>query len=291
MAHATPPAVLFEACVDSTVSALRAISGGAHRLELCDSLVEGGLTPSIGKIKAVSRICGEARVPLHVLIRPRSGDFFYNEEDVAMILEDALQAVNAGAHGIVVGALIKEGRVDKANMAAVVSAVRGACAGGSRVAVTFHRAIDVCRDPTQACEDLHDLGLENGPDYILTSGCASTALEGAETIRKMRQRLAELGSKIEVIAGGGVTADNAGEIVRLSGVTQIHGTARATEDSEMTYRRGLTVEEPLPPIVYMGGERRNTAENEWSHKVCSSEFVKAIIAKATEAATEGSKSE
>lgn len=114
--------VLFEACVDSVASARAAISGGARRLELCESLVEGGVTPSAGKVAAVVRVADE--VPVHVLIRPRAGDFFYDDDEIGVMLVDIAQCKALGVAGIVSGVLLPDGSVDVVSTRRLVDASR-----------------------------------------------------------------------------------------------------------------------------------------------------------------------
>src|SRR5437773_991232 len=162
--------ILVEACVDSVESALAAARGGAHRIELCASLVEGGTTPSAGTL-AVCR--ARLDIPIFVLIRPRGGDFLYSAAELAVMLEDIGRAKEAGAHGVVTGALRADGEIDADRTRELIAAARP-------LRVTFHRAFDVCRDAGRALETLIALGV----DRVLTSGQAGTAPEGVETIAR-----------------------------------------------------------------------------------------------------------
>jgi len=202
--------MLFEACVDSVASALAAEAGGAGRLELCDGLLEGGVTPSAGKIRAV---VGAVRIPTNVLIRPRGGDFSYDAHEMRIMLDDIAVCKAAGVAGVVLGVLLPDGTVDVGRTSQLVSAARP-------MSVTFHRAIDVTRDPLVAFGACMRLGV----DRVLTSGHAATAIGGAAVIAAMVAAASEASSLIRVVAGGGVTAANAGDIVRLTGVTEVHGT-------------------------------------------------------------------
>jgi copper homeostasis protein len=224
--------LLFEACVDSPDGAVAAHRGGASRVELCSSLLDGGVTPSMGKLAATRAV---TTLPIHVLIRPRGGDFLYSASEIAELLEDVRAFVEAGVDGIVTGALQADGTMDDAVMRQVMAltAARG-------VPVTFHRAIDVCADALAAVTACRQLGVR----YILTSGGAPTAMEGADVIRRMVEAAAaplpaaatilpSCSSELTIIAGGGVTADTAAEVVRLSGVTQLHGTGEGTSGSSL----------------------------------------------------------
>src|SRR6267154_1120909 len=132
--------VLVEACVDSIESALAAVRGGAHGIELCANLVEGGTTPSAGTLA----VCRERLdIPIHVLVRPRGGDFLYTAAEFTVMLEDIRRAKQAGAEGVVTGALRADGEIDTDRTRELIGAARP-------LRVTFHRAFDVCRDPGAA---------------------------------------------------------------------------------------------------------------------------------------------
>src|SRR5256714_14191101 len=185
-----PAPILVEACVDSIESALAAARGGAHRIELCANLIEGGTTPSAGTL-AVCR--ARLDIPIFVLIRPRGGDFLYSAAELAVMLEDIRRAKEAGAQGIVTGVLRADGDIDTDRTRELSDAARP-------LQVTFHRAFDVCRDAGRALETLIALGVER----VLTSGQAATALEGADTIAGLVRRAA---GRIVVLSGAGVTED------------------------------------------------------------------------------------
>src|SRR5687768_9675845 len=148
--------VLVEACVATVASAGAAESAGAGRLELCANLVEGGVTPSVGMLMGVRE---RVRLPLHVLIRPRGGDFLFEGDEREVMLRDIAEAGARGANGVVIGALDPEGQVDEALTRRLAEAARP-------MAVTFHRAFDLVREPTRALETLIALGIER----VLTSG-------------------------------------------------------------------------------------------------------------------------
>lgn len=223
--------VLIEACVDSVASALAAASGGAHRLELCDDLVEGGTTPSAGMIALVRE-----RVPLalHVLVRPRGGDFLYSADDVAVMLRDIAVARELGADGVVIGALTPDGAID-------VPLTRRLARAARPLRLTFHRAFDFTRDLPASLEALAGIGVER----VLTSGGAASALDGMGTIAELRQRAA---GRITILAGGGITEENAARIVRGTGVRELHVRGATRMASAMRYRRpGVTVGKPCDP--------------------------------------------
>jgi copper homeostasis protein len=212
--------VLIEVSVDSVASALAAQGGGAGRIELCADVLEGGTTPSAGMIAVVREHVG---IPLFVLIRPRSGDFVYDATELAVMRRDIATARDLGANGIVIGALQPDGTVDADVTSTLVEAARP-------LEVTFHRAFDFTRDAFEALDAVVGLGI----DRVLTSGCAATALEGIATLAELVRRA---GARPGIVAAGDVTEDNAGRIVRVTGVREVHVRAAARRDSVMTYRR------------------------------------------------------
>ncbi len=197
--------VLIEACVDSLASALAATRGGADRLELCDNLADAGTTPSHGVFVLALE---QAGVPVFPMVRPRGGGFVYDATDVAVMRADLqlFQAMNA--KGAVVGALTADGDVDEATIAALRGDARD-------MQLTFHRAFDVCRDPFAALDTLIRLGI----DRLLTSGQRQTAWEGRMLIGDLVRAAA---GRIIIMAGSGVNAANAVELVGVTGVTEVH---------------------------------------------------------------------
>jgi copper homeostasis protein len=243
---------LLEACVDSVESAVAAERGGAGRLELCADLLEGGITPSMGMIATVrSRV----HLPLHVIIRPRGGDFLYSAEEFDVMRRDIQHAREAGGDGVVFGLLTAHGSVDSERTAALVALARP-------LRITFHRAFDMARDPHAALEMLITLGIER----VLTSGQEQTALEGLDLIAAL---VAEAGKRIVVMPGGGIHERNVGKIVAQSGVREVHVSARTMSDSAMEYRN---------PRAYMGGELRPP---EFARSVADAARIQAIIQAAT----------
>ncbi len=209
----------IENCAGSAESARRAQAGGAYRVELCAGLPEGGTTPSYGEIVATRRAID---IKLNVIIRPRAGDFLYMPLEVESMLEDIKMARQLGVDGIVLGCLTPEGEVDKSLLARFVEA-----AGG--LPVTFHRAIDMCRNPFRALEDI----IEAGCARVLTSGGKATALEGAEVIAQL---VKQSGERIIIMPGSGVTPENIAELAQRTGAKEFHFTGRVPEPSPMRYR-------------------------------------------------------
>jgi copper homeostasis protein len=202
---ATSASVLVEACVDSVESALGAERGGAGRLELCDNLADGGTTPSAGMIAAVK---ASVRIPVFVIVRARGGGFVYSNAEVDVMRRDVEAAVALGAEGVVIGALRPDARIDIPRIQALIAAAQG-------LPVTFHRAFDLVSDQHEAL----DLVAAAGISRVLTSGGASTAANGADTIASL---VRAAGERLTVMAGGGIREENVAELVRRSGVREIH---------------------------------------------------------------------
>ena len=237
----------LEVCTGSIESVIAARDGGATRAELCSALEIGGITPSAGLISEARKIDG---IALHVLIRPRGGDFLYNEEETKCMEHDIALARQHGADGVVIGALTAEGDIDMSVCRRLVKVAKG-------MHITFHRAFDVCRNPMQALEDIISLGC----DRLLTSGQASTAEQGIETIKKLV--VASTG-RISIMPGCGVNAKNAAYILKESGATEIHASARKSIGSNMIYRKS---------DVSMG----NPENDEYARKETDCNEVKAIV--------------
>ena len=241
--------VLVEACVDSVTGALAAMEGGARRLELCAGLLEGGLTPSAGLLETVRLHVSET---LYVLIRPRGGDFLYDSEEMIVMLRDIGEAKRRGAHGVVLGVLSADGRVDTKRTETLINAARP-------LEVTFHRAFDLTRDPAEALDALIALGV----DRVLTSGQATTAEEGIPEIARIVKQAA---GRIAVLAGGGINEGNAARIVRETGVREIHVRGGRATGSAMTFRRAG---------VFLG---KHDAPDEYRRVETVAARVKAIVA-------------
>ena len=197
--------LLIEACVDTLTSALNAEGGGADRVELCDNLADAGTTPSHGTLLLALE---QLTIPVFPIIRPRGGGFVYDAADAAVTVADLRHARDLGAPGAVIGALTADGDVDDR----LVGALRDTAPD---LQLTFHRAFDACRDPAAALEALIKLGINR----VLTSGQAATAWEGRELIAALVRQAA---GRITILAGGGVNEENAAELVRLTGVTELH---------------------------------------------------------------------
>jgi len=211
--------IKLEVCVDSVASATAAARGGAHRLELCSSMIEGGVTPSAGMIAAVREAVS---IGLHVMIRPRGSDFCYSDEEVQVMRRDIAMAKQLGADGVVFGILDSDGNVDARRTADLTQ-----CA--APLPVTFHRAFDVSRDLLAALHELQAAGVHR----VLTSGGRATASEGAETLKKL---VAAASGKIVVMEGGGIREHNVAALIERTGVREIHSGLRTAVASAMRYR-------------------------------------------------------
>lgn len=208
-----------EVCIDSLDSAIAAESAGADRVELCANLLEGGVTPSAGLIEEVRRAVS---LKLHVMIRPRGGDFCYTEAELRVMERDIAAARQLGADAVVLGFLDANGAVDAPKTARLLDLARP-------MKVTFHRAIDMSRNPLKSLETLIGLGV----DYVLTSGAEQTAIEGAANIARM-VRAAR--GRIAVMAGSGIDDRNVRRLIAQTGVTQIHVGLSETVPGPMQYR-------------------------------------------------------
>lgn len=208
----------LEIAANSLASAQAAQAGGATRIELCAALELGGITPSPAQIALVR---GRVSIPLHVLIRPRAGDFVYDDDEIATASADVAHCVAAGCDGVVVGALTEDGNVDIARCRALVAAA-------GPLDLTFHRAIDVCRDPARALEEIIDLGFRR----VLSSGGATSAVQG---IARLRALMKQASGRIEVMPGGGIDAGNIAALLSRTGAREFHASAKRTLPSRMRY--------------------------------------------------------
>jgi copper homeostasis protein len=196
---------LFEQCVDALPIAYEAIQRGADRLELCSRLDLDGLSPEPAHL---DELLGATTIPLFAMVRPRAGDFRCSPSEVASMLIEIERLKLQGAHGVVLGALDKAGRVNRRATAELVE-----CA--APLPVTFHRAFDATPNALEALEELIGLGVTR----ILTSGQAANALAGHACLEELVRRA---GDRLTILAGGGVRPDNVSEIVRRTGVTEVH---------------------------------------------------------------------
>ena len=202
-----------EICCNSILSARNAKAGGANRIELCQALGEGGTTPSAAAIEYCVK---ELNLQTRVLIRPRGGNFVYDNDEMRVILRDIELAKRLGAHAVVVGFLTAEGDIDTENTRRAVEAADG-------MGITFHRAFDECRNPKEALEQIIDCGCHK----LLTSGCKATAWEGREMLKKL---LSQAGRRIGIIGASGITVDNVHQLVLETGLYEVHASLKHTVD-------------------------------------------------------------
>ncbi len=240
--------ILVEVCADSVASAIAAEHGGAARVELCSSLIEGGVTPSAGLIEMTRTAVS---MPLHVMIRPRGGDFCYEPEEFETMKRDIAVAQRMGANGVVFGILDANGNVD-------VARTRQLANLSHPLAVTFHRAFDMTADLFRALEDVGTAGV----DRILTSGGEPTSLLGQEMIAQLVRKAA---GRIVVMPGSGIRPENARSLVERTGVKEVHVGLLSVLPSPMLHRN---------PRVSMGAVegreyQRHVVLEEQVRKLCS----------------------
>jgi copper homeostasis protein len=214
--------LLLEIAADGLGSALAAQAGGADRVELCADLAEGGVTPSFGVISAARAALA---LPVHVLIRPRAGDFRYSQAELRVMQYDIEECARLGCHGVVIGALDAAGDVD-------LAACRDLIAAAGSMSITFHRAFDVVRDRQAALEALVGLGCKR----VLTSGAHSSAPEGAAAIAAVVRQAA---GRIGVMAGAGIRPQDVRRLVAATGVREIHASASARRTSPAARQNAL----------------------------------------------------
>lgn len=202
-----------EICCNSILSARNAKAGGAYRIELCQALGEGGTTPSAAAIEYCVK---ELNLQTRVLIRPRGGNFVYDNDEMRVILRDIELTKHLGAHAVVVGFLTAEGDIDTENTRRAVEAADG-------MGITFHRAFDECRNPKEALEQIIDCGCHK----LLTSGCKATAWEGREMLKKLQS---QAGRRIGIIGAAGITVDNVHQLVLETGLYEVHASLKHTVD-------------------------------------------------------------
>lgn len=239
--------VLIEVCVDTVESAIAAQTGGADRVELCDNLMEGGTTPSFGAIEQARK---NLEIGLHVIIRPRGGDFLYSDLEYEIIKRDIEICKKIGADGVVIGILTADGEIDAERTKQLVDLARP-------LSVTFHRAFDVTKDARKSLETLISLGI----DRVLTSGQEPTAFEGIEMLAEL---VGQAGDRITILGCGSLNPRNAKRFVEKTGVKEIHLTGFTKIESEMVYRNER---------VYMGGALRSP---EFTRSVASSQIIASV---------------
>ncbi|UOG77513.1 copper homeostasis protein CutC (plasmid) [Hymenobacter tibetensis] len=200
---------VLEICASSVQSAVAAQAGGAQRIELCQNLEQGGITPSFGLISQVMHLL---TIPVFVLIRPRAGNFIYNPEEQAIMAADIAQCRQLGCAGVVLGALDSNGHVDTALCQTLIAAA-------GPMQVTFHRAFDVCANQSQALEQVIALGCQR----LLTSGGHPTAPAGQAQLAALVEQAA---GRISIMPGSGVTPHTIQDLMRSTGANEFHASAK-----------------------------------------------------------------
>jgi copper homeostasis protein len=210
--------MLLEVCAFNIQSAVIAQKAGAARVELCDNPPEGGTTPSYGTIKATRE---NISIALYPIIRPRGGNFYYDDEEFAIIKQDILLCKQLGCDGISTGVQKLNGEIDTDKLKRIVE-------WAYPMGVTCHRVFDAAPDPFKALEDIIDCGCER----VLTSGQKAAAPDGAELLAKLVQQSAD---RITIMPGAGVRSSNIEQLIRETGATEFHTSARMPAPDPVTY--------------------------------------------------------
>ncbi|WP_316835342.1 copper homeostasis protein CutC [Pedobacter nutrimenti] len=242
----------MEVCANSVRSALAAQEGGAIRVELCDNLPEGGTTPSYAQILLAKKMLS---LQVYPIIRPRGGDFLYNDLEFELMKEDIQVCKSLNCDGVVIGILNTDGSIDKERCKVLVDLAKP-------LPVTFHRAFDMSNDLEKALEDV----IETGCERILTSGGESSALKGVETLAKLIKKAA---GRIRIMPGAGISETNIEEIIQKTGATEFHASARTAVASKMNFKNEQAT---------MG-----SSSDEYSYLLTNSETVKNMILEANKA--------
>ncbi|MCJ7449530.1 MAG: copper homeostasis protein CutC [Bacteroidales bacterium] len=238
----------LEICVDSVESAVNAQIAGADRVELCDNLMEGGTTPSFGTIVSAR---DNLTIGLHVIIRPRGGDFLYTSAEYDIMKRDIEKCGECGVDGVVIGILKSEGAIDAERTAKLIGLAHP-------MSITFHRAYDMCSDPIRGLEDI----ISAGASRLLTSGQKDIVPDGAELISKL---VRQSGNRIIIMPGSGLDESNIASMVKVTGASEFHLTGRKIVNSKMIFRREGIAMGGVPDIP------------EFSRKVADSQRIKKII--------------
>lgn len=209
----------LECCVDSTASAVHAKNGGADRLELCSNLVIGGTTPTLSLFRQIRETVD---IRIHVLLRPRFGDFLYSEQEQELILKEIDLFREAGADGIVIGCLKADGSLDCEAMKRLID-------HSGTMSITLHRAFDMCRDPFHTLEEAISMGIHS----ILTSGCQPSCLQGIDLLRQLEQKA---NGALQIMAGAGVNENAVRRLLDETNLTAFHMSGKKIVESQMNFR-------------------------------------------------------
>ena len=206
--------MIYEFCAENVTLLEKAMQAGARRIELCDNLAVGGTTPSYGVTKAAVELAADYDTTIMTMIRPRGGDFVYNDLEIAIMLEDIVLTAQAGSQGVVFGALTADKKLDKVNLEKLIAASKG-------MEIVFHMAFDELseQDQLEAIDWLSQAGVTR----ILTrAGVSGDSLE--KRFAHYHKILEHAAGKIEILPGGGIDMDNRQTFIDQLGVTQLHGT-------------------------------------------------------------------
>lgn len=237
----------IEVVVYNIESALKALDGGADRIEVCADPGAGGTTPSAGTVEVIRQ---NVSIDVFAMLRPRGGDFFYSSYEFHSMKRDLSTFQRLSVDGVVFGILTPEGRIDIKRCSELIRRARP-------LKVTCHRAFDRTIDPLQALDDC----IEAGFDRILTSGGRNTAQEGMTIIAELKKRA---GGRIQIMAGSGINEHNVQDIVRETGVEEIHFSASGSRQSEMLYTN--------PELQSMGSDK----EYEFRVRTVDTEKIRAV---------------
>jgi len=206
--------MIYEFCAENVTLLEKAMQAGARRIELCDNLAVGGTTPSYGVTKAAVELATNHDTTIMTMIRPRGGDFVYNDLEIAIMLEDIRLTAQAGSQGVVFGALTADKKLDKPNLEKLIAASKG-------MEIVFHMAFDELSDDDQL--EAIDWLSQAGVTRILTrAGVSGDSLE--KRFAHYHRILEHAKGKIEILPGGGIDLDNRQTFIDQLGVTQLHGT-------------------------------------------------------------------
>ncbi len=242
-----------EVCSYSVQSAINAQAGGADRVELCDNFIEGGTTPSYSAIKHARK---NLDIDLHVIIRPRGGDFLYSDLEFEIMKEDIAVAKSLGVDGVVFGILKKDGTIDRERMKTLLDMARP-------MKVTCHRAFDMTKDLFESLQTLTEIGV----DIILTSGGLNTAMEGKEFLAEL---VNEAKGKIVIMPGSGINENNIVDLERVTGASDFHLSAKAFVPGKMEY---------INNYINMGG---NSSKSEYDILETDPAKVRKVVEKLKE---------
>lgn len=212
------PKAKFELCSFNVQSSIMAEEAGAYRVELCDNPVEGGTTPSYGSIK---RTRERISIKLYPILRPRCGNYYYDEDELAIIRQDIAVCKELGCDGISIGVQKIDGQID-------IDRLREFVELAYPMKVTCNRAFDATPDPLQALEDIIAAGCER----ILTSGQRSGAPQGSALLAQLVQ---QAGDRIIIMPGAGINAGNIAQLMQETGAREFHGSLRKTSPNPMTF--------------------------------------------------------